>query len=183
MSYEDFGRRFFEHAVTQERVAAAFTDLAGSAFDFGPIGAGPARLAKVSAHVLLGTPTLNREEAAVISFELVIPVEVDLSIDLAVDKHRFSVDGAVHLRLTARAAEPLRVIIDVDEPKRRDVKINVSSESLRGALFRIFASVDHEIKRFVARYIAREIDKPHIRRARDIDIAARIEAAWAAQGL
>lgn len=183
MSYEDFGRRFFEYAVSQERVAEAFTELAGSTVDFGPIGAGPGRLAKVTAKVLLATPELNRESGDLISFELIVPLVVDLLVDLAVDRHRFVVDGAVHLRLTARAAQPLRVVIDVDPPRTRDVRINVASESLRGALLRILVSVDHEIKRFVARYVARELDKPHIRAARDIDLAARIDAAWAMQGL
>jgi hypothetical protein len=32
----------------------------------------------------------------------------------------------------------------------------------------------------VARYVTREIDKPHIRKARDIDVAARIDGAWKA---
>ena len=29
VSYEEFGRRFFEEAVTEERVAAAFAEIAG----------------------------------------------------------------------------------------------------------------------------------------------------------
>ena len=30
VTYEEFGRKFFEVAVTPERVAAAFADIAGS---------------------------------------------------------------------------------------------------------------------------------------------------------
>ena len=29
VTYEDFGRRFFEQAVTEDRVAAAFAEIAG----------------------------------------------------------------------------------------------------------------------------------------------------------
>ena len=33
VTYEDFGRRFFELAVTEERVAAAFAEIAGDEFE------------------------------------------------------------------------------------------------------------------------------------------------------
>ncbi|TSE01990.1 hypothetical protein FOS14_00950 [Skermania sp. ID1734] len=177
-SYEDFGRRFFEHAVTVERVSSSFDQIAGSKFDFGPIGVGPGKLAKVSAKVELGEPRLEREEKECITFELVVPLTIDLTIDLQLDKHRFDVSGEIYLHLTARAAEPLKLIIDVDEPSTRDVKIDVSPETFRGALVRIIASVDLEIKRFIAKYVAKEIRKPEIEKAREIDLAARIDAAW-----
>jgi hypothetical protein len=35
ISYEQFGRRFFELAVSPERVAAAFGELAGNSFEIG----------------------------------------------------------------------------------------------------------------------------------------------------
>jgi hypothetical protein len=41
VTYEEFGRKFFEVAVTPERVAAAFADIAGSQFDMEPIAQGP----------------------------------------------------------------------------------------------------------------------------------------------
>ncbi|WP_068280809.1 hypothetical protein [Aldersonia kunmingensis] len=178
ISYENFGRRFFELAVSPERVAAAFGELAGSSFDFGPIGAGPGRLAKVSAKVHVGSPELKRNDGETITFDLTIPIRLHLLIDLSVDKQRFDVDGDVVLRLTVRAAEPLWVIIDVDEPSSEDVLIDVRAETLRGNVLRALGSVDHEIKRFVARYIAQEIRKPHIEAARTIDVISQIERAW-----
>ena len=51
MSYEEFGRRFFEVAVSEERVADAIGGIAGEAFDMGPIAQGPGGLAKVTARV------------------------------------------------------------------------------------------------------------------------------------
>ncbi|MGV9665191.1 hypothetical protein ACWDUL_22895 [Nocardia niigatensis] len=178
ISYEDFGRRFLEHAASPERIAGAFEKLTGEAFEFGPIGAGPGKLAKLSAAVRLGQPRLNRELDGIISFDLVIPLKVDLLIDLAVDRYPFRVDGTIHLHLTVRTAEALRVLIEIDEPQPSNVRINVASATRRGELLRILASVDHEIRRFVARYIAAEIGKPHIRAATDIDVAARLDAAW-----
>ncbi|MBB5912602.1 hypothetical protein BJY24_001469 [Nocardia transvalensis] len=178
ISYEEFGRQFLEYAASEQRIAGAFGQLTGAAFDFGPIGVGPGRLAKVSAQVQLGEPKLERSVDGHITFDLAIPLAVDLLLDLAVDRHRFQVDGYVHVHLTVRTAEPLRVIIDIAEPRSGDVRINVATATRRGQLLRILASVDHEIRRFVARYVAEEIRKPHIAAVRDIDVAARLDAAW-----
>ncbi|WP_433665497.1 hypothetical protein ACQPW1_42735 [Nocardia sp. CA-128927] len=178
MSYEDFGRHFFEYAASEQRILGAFDQLTGAAFDFGPIGVGPGRLAKASAQVLLGQAEVRRDIDEVISFALKIPLSVDMLIDLALDKHRFEVDGHIHLHLTVRAAAPLRVVIDIATPRSSDVRINVATDTMRGQLLRIFASVDHEIRRFVARYIAKEIEKPHIAAARDINVAKRLDEAW-----
>src|SRR5690242_15267438 len=54
IGYEEFGRRFLEYAASEQRITGAFAQLAGAAFDFGPIGVGPAKLAKVAAQVRLG---------------------------------------------------------------------------------------------------------------------------------
>ncbi|MBL1076013.1 hypothetical protein JK358_16570 [Nocardia sp. 2] len=178
ISYEDFGRRFLEYAASPDRIAGAFEKLTGEAFEFGPLGAGPGKLAKLSAAVRLEQPRLNREPGENISFELVIPLDVDLLIDLSVDRYPFHVDGTIHLNLTVRTAEPLRVLIEIAEPQPSNVRINVASASRRGELLRIIASVDHEIRRFVSRYIAEEICKPNIQAATNIDVAARLDAAW-----
>ncbi|WP_433199612.1 hypothetical protein ACQP1G_06900 [Nocardia sp. CA-107356] len=178
IGYEEFGRRFLEYAASEQRISGAFAQLTGAAFDFGPIGVGPGKLAKVAAQVQLGEPKLHRYFDDVISFELIIPLDVDLLLDLAVDRHRFRVSGNVHLHLAVRTAEPLRVVIDITEPRPSDVRINVATATKRGQLLRILVSVDHEIRRFVARYIATEIRKPHIAAVRDIDVAARLDAAW-----
>ncbi|NUS45731.1 MAG: hypothetical protein HOQ24_18825 [Mycobacteriaceae bacterium] len=178
VTYEDFGRRFFDYAVSEDRVAGAFRQLAGTAFDFGPISAGPGRIARVAAHVKLGDPILHRRNDDIISFQLRIPLRLRLTIDLLVDKTRYDVEGDIHLRLAARAAAPLRVVIDVDEPSTRDVEINVESRTLRGSLLRVIADVDEEIKRFIVRYIAQELNKPAVAAAREIDVAARLDSAW-----
>ncbi len=178
ISYEEFGRRFLEYAASPARIAGAFSRLTGAAFDFGPIGVGPGRLAKVSAQVRLGEPVLVRNLGEEITFELIIPLKVDLLLDLTVDRHRFDVDGAVRVHLIVRTAEPLRVIIDIAEPRPSDVRVNVAAATRRGRLLRLLASVDHEIRRFIARYVAREIRKPHIAAVREIDVATRLDAAW-----
>ncbi len=178
LTYAEFGTGFFEHAVTEERILAGMTGLAGEEIEFGPIGAGPGRLAQVSASGVVGDASAQRVRHAAVAFRLLIPVTFELFIDLGVDKHRFHVDVEVGLTLTARAAPPLRLVIEVDEPTWRDVTVTVQAEGLRASVLQRVAGVDREIGRFVARYVARELDKPHIRAARDIDIAGRIDRAW-----
>ncbi|AHH21322.1 hypothetical protein NONO_c65520 [Nocardia nova SH22a] len=180
VGYGEFGRRFVAYAASEQRIARVFAELAGSAFDFGPIGVGPAHLARASAKVLLGQPELERSAGEVVGFDLAIPLDIDLLLDLAVDRHRFAITGFVDVHLTVRTAAPLRIIIDIAEPRPADVRIDVTTGTRRGQLLRLLASVDHEIRRFVARYVSGEIRKPHIAAVRDIDVAARLDAAWPA---
>ena len=56
----------------------------------------------------------------------------------------------------------------------------MEAEGLRAAVLQRVAGIEREIGRFVAKYVGRELDKPHIRKARDIDVAARIDGAWKA---
>jgi hypothetical protein len=176
--YAVFGERFFAHAVTEERIVGALSGLAGDKIEFGPIGAGPGKLARVSAVGELGVASAAPLEGEHVAFRLTIPVELDLVIDLGLDEHSFHAAIDVALTLTARAAEPLRVVIDIDPPTWRDVTVKVDADGVRAEVLRRVGGIDREIRRFVAKYVAREIDKPHIRNARDIDVAARIDGAW-----
>jgi hypothetical protein len=174
--YAVFGERFFEHAVTEERIVGGFDGLAGNKIEFGPIGAGPGKLAKVRAEGTFGQASAERLPGNEISFRLSIPVALDLFIEL-VDRHRFDVAVKVGLTLVARAAEPLRVVIDIDEPNEKDVEVEVEAEGIRASVLQRVGGIDREIARFVARYVRRELEKPHIVAARDIDVAARIDGA------
>jgi hypothetical protein len=179
VSYATFGARFFEHAVTEARIVSALDGLAGDRIEFGPIGAGPGGLAQVRAAGAVGKASARRLPGDEVAFRLLIPVALDLDIDLVVDQHKFQAAVTVALTLTARAAEPLRVVIDVDTPTWRDVTVAVEAEGLRATVLQRVVGMDREIGRFVAKYVTRELDKPQIRAARVIDVAARIDGAWA----
>ena len=113
LTSEEFGRKIFEVAVTPERVAAAFADIAGSEFAMEPIAQGPGKIAKVSADVKIKDPKVTRRLGDTITFVVHIPLAIDLLVDLRLDKQRFAVTGDIALRATARAAEPLLLIVDV----------------------------------------------------------------------
>ncbi len=178
MSYEEFGRRFFEVAVTEERVGDAIGQIAGEAFEMGPIAQGPGKLAKVTAKVRIMPPRVNRRVADEITFAIRIPLEIDMVVDLRIDKPKFMVFGEISLRAVARAAEPLLLIIDVEKPRAADIAIHVTSKSLRAEVVRIIGGVDAEIKRFIAAHVAGEIESPASQKAKVIDVATELDATW-----
>jgi hypothetical protein len=71
-------------------------------------------------------------------------------VDLRIDKPKFMVFGEISLRATAKAAEPLLLILDVERPRVSDIAIHVTSKSLRAEVVRIIGGLDAEIKRFIA---------------------------------
>ena len=178
LTYAEFGERFFFYAVTAERIEASLSALAGDPIAFGPIAAGPGGIAQVKARGTTGAGTATRLEGDEVRFRLRIPVSLDLRIQLGPDHHDFEVGLVVGLELHARAEEPLRVVIDITPPSGRDVEVKLSTQALRSSMLQRVAGIDREIARFVARYVATEIDKEHIKAARDIDVAARIEEGW-----
>jgi hypothetical protein len=178
VSYETFGRRFFEVAVTEERVGAAFAAIAGNEFEMAPIGQGPGKIAKVSAKVTIKEPRVTRNVGDSITFDIHIPLVVDLLVDLRLDKQRFRVDGDIALSAIARAAEPLLLIVDVAKPRPSDITVHVSSKTIRGEVLRIVAGVDGEIRRFIAQYVSEEIDSPQSQAAQVIDVAEQLDQTW-----
>jgi len=178
VSYEEFGRRFFEIAVNEERVGSAFADIAGGDFTVGPIPSGPGGVAKVWAKVEIDEPQLTRQVGELITFTVKIPLRIGLLIDLKVDRIRYDVAGLITLPLTVRAAAPLELRIEVDPPKPKDVWVDVESRTIRGSIVRVVASVDSEIRRFIAQYVAEEIDKPEVKKARIINVSEELGRAF-----
>ena len=178
VTYEEFGRRFFEIAVTEQRVGDAIGAIAGETFEMGPIAQGPGRLAKVTARVRIMAPRVSRNLGEAITFSIRIPLEIELVVDLRIDKPKFLVFGEISLRATARAAQPLLLILDVEKPRASDIAIHVTSKSLRAEVVRIIGGVDAEIKRFIAAHVAGEIDSPESQQAKVIDVADRLDSAW-----
>jgi hypothetical protein len=178
MTYEEFGRRFFEIAVTDERVGAAIGQIAGEEFTMGPMAQGPGKFAKVTARVNVQDPSVTRHLGEQITFDIRIPLEIELVIDLRIDKPRFKVFGEIALRATAIAAHPLSLILDVEKPRPTDISIHITSTTLRAELVRIVGGVDAEIKRFIAAHVAGEIDSPGAVKAKVIDIGGQIAEVW-----
>ena len=61
ISYEQWGIDFFLEAISEERVLGAVNTIAGQPIDFGPMGVGPGRIAKVRAYGEIGAADATRQ--------------------------------------------------------------------------------------------------------------------------
>jgi hypothetical protein len=175
ISYAEFGQRFFELAVTRDRVAQALGAIDGRPVEVGPLGVGPMGLVKVRANGAVGTPKVEPREGEHVSYRLMVPVEFEMVIELGLDRCRFTAALRVHVTLTARAAAPLLIVIDATPPTRRDIDVELRGDGLRASVLSLFGVVESELKRAVVKYVRRELDKPELARARVIDVAAALE--------
>jgi hypothetical protein len=171
ITYGEWGTAFFETAITEERILGAVASMIGRPIDFGPLKIDPIGLVKVTAHGSIGEPAVARRDDALVAYDLVIPVRLAMELDMSLDKHRFNADVHVRLTLTARAARPLKIVIDIEPPTKRNVRVDMKAEALRSSMLQWFAGIDGEVRRFVAKFVRREIEKPEIVAARTIDVA------------
>lgn len=178
ISYQQFGQRFFDLAVTEERILAGVNTLAGRPIEVGPIGVGPGRIAKVTASGAIGQARATPVPGEEISYRVVLPVSLVFDVHLQVDTHRFRAELEVPLTLVARAAAPLQIVVDVVAPLPNQVTITMRAEGLRASMLNRVVGVEDELRRFVAKYVGREVQKESIARARTIDVAAAIDGAY-----
>jgi hypothetical protein len=178
IGYGDWGHDFFRTAVTEERLLGAVRQLAGRPIEFGPLGVGPGRLAKVMATGQVGEPSCEPIDGDTVSFRLAIPAHVEFDLDLQVNKQHFTVDMVIPVVVVAHAMPGLQIFIEAKPPDRRDLEVNVQAHGFRATVVSLAADVEGELRKFVAKYVAREIEKPDIMKARVIDVARRIDGAW-----
>lgn len=182
IDYATWGDRFFDTAVTAERVLAGVNVLAGRPIDVGPLGVGPGRIAKVLARGEIGTATGHRIGDRPVTCAVTLPVSLEFVIDLGMDKQRFDAEISVPLQITAHARPDLAIALDVAPPHPHQVVVHLQAKGLRASITQRAAGVEGELKRFVAKYVAREIEKPYVRAARLIDVSGAIDKAMETLG-
>lgn len=180
ISYAAWGEDFFRTAVSEQRILGAVNNLAGKPIDFGPIGVGPGRIAKVRAEGAIGRADARRDPGdEPVTYRVRLPVDLAFEVDLQVETHRFHAELEVPLVLTARAMPGVRILVEVAPPSARDVAVVLRADGLRASVLQRVANVEGELRRFVARYVARELTKPYVEKARTIDVAGMIDRAYA----
>jgi hypothetical protein len=177
IDYRAWGVEFFHRAVTEERVLRGVNVLSGRPIDVGPMGVGPGRLVKVTARGEIGTATGRRVSDEPVSFHVTLPVPLEFVIDLGMDKQRFQALIELPLVITARARDDLAIVIEVTPPSASQVKVDLQAQGLRAQLVQIAAGVEGELRRFVSKYVAKELAKPYVQDATVIDVGAAIERA------
>ncbi len=182
IDYATWGERFFAAAVTSERVLNGVNVLSGRSIDVGPLGVGPGRIAKVTARGRIGTATGQRTGADPVVFHIDLPVTLTFSLDLGMDKQNFDADIVVPLTITARGRTDLAIVLEVAAPQAGQVVVRLRAQGLRASLTSKAANVEGELRRFIAKYVAKELDKPYVRDATIIDVGAAVEKAAAGLG-
>ena len=54
----------------------------------------------------------------------------------------------------------------------------VVSDSRRATVLQKLTGLDGELRRFIVRFVDRELEKPHVRKAMRIDLVTLIDNAW-----
>jgi hypothetical protein len=178
VSYQQWGLDFFAEAVSVDRILGAVNNIAGQPIDFGPMGVGPGKIAKVRAYGQIGEASAVRIDGPEIAYRVELPVTLTFEVNLQVETHVFHAELLVPLTLTARALDGVRIFISIDPPRSSEVEVKVQAEGLRASIMQRVVNIEEELRRFVAKYVARETSKPHIEDARLIDVSAAIDRAW-----
>lgn len=178
VTYQQWGLDFFAEAVSQDRILGAVNNIAGQPIDFGPMGVGPGKIAKVRAYGAIGAASAHRIDGAQITYRVELPVSLTFEVNLQVETHTFHAELLVPLTLTARAVEGVKIFITIEPPRASEVEVKVQAEGLRATIMQRVVNIEGELKRFVAKYVARETTKPHIEAARLIDVSGAIDKAW-----
>jgi hypothetical protein len=179
MAYEAFGERFLRDVLHLDRILQSIDRILGDDLRLGPIGAGPGR--KMATLTATGTfmPTYGEPlPGPMVAYKVSLPVDVTFEIDLHIDVHRFHAEVLVPLGVVLRLEEPLTVVWDLIEPREDELVVNIKSEARRSAVLQRMAGLDTELRRFLLRFVQKELDKPHVRKARRINIAEVIDGAW-----
>ncbi|CAB4729721.1 MAG: hypothetical protein F2667_13115 [Actinobacteria bacterium] len=182
IGYAEWGVGFFRQAVSAQRVLAGVNVLSGQAIDVGPMGVGPGRIAKVTARGVIGTAVGHRVNDDPVAFHVRLPVSLDFALDLGMDVHRFVAEIQIPLVITARARADLAIVLDIDPPRAADVTVHLTARGLRAAVTKHAAGVEGELRRFVSKYVARELDKDYVMAARLIDVSGAIDRAMQTLG-
>ena len=179
ITYEEFGRRLFQQVLHAQRIEESIATVLGDRIELGPFGAGPGRfLAKVRALGTIGRPRATAMPGPMVAYRVLLPIDVTFDLDIAVDVHSFHADLVVPLTLTARAAAPLTIVWDITPPHLAEMDVRVRVDRRSSELLRRVAGIDEELRRFMLRYITRELGKEHVERATHIHLGEVIDASW-----
>lgn len=179
MSYDEFGEAFLRRILHLERVLTAVDRILGPGLDVGPMGAGPGRkMAKVRARGHFRPSYGVAVPGDRIVYEVTVPIDVDFDVELPFDTHHFHAQLLVPLRLTLRLAEPLTLVWEITPPTEDQLTMTLNSDARRSALFQRLSGLEGELRRFLFRYIGRELAKDYVHKACHIDLPAIIDGAW-----
>ncbi|MTE17333.1 hypothetical protein [Nocardia aurantiaca] len=111
-------------------------------------------------------------DPSLVRFDLTIPVSLDISVDV-LKTNRYRAEVQVPVALTARAAEPLLIVIDAVPPRARDIDLEMTAEGWRAAALGKLAGMRKQIAAQVATVVRSEVADVS---RRTIDVGARLDS-------
>ncbi|MGW4124066.1 hypothetical protein [Nocardia sp. NPDC004711] len=114
----------------------------------------------------------NSHDPALVRFDLTIPVSLDISVDV-LKTNRYRAEVQVPVALTARAAEPLLIVIDAVPPRARDIDLEMTAEGWRAAALGKLAGMRKQIAAQVAKVVRAEVADVS---RRTINVGARLDS-------
>ncbi|MVU81836.1 hypothetical protein GPX89_31940 [Nocardia sp. ET3-3] len=130
------------------------------------------KTAAESAAALAAAAESGNHDPALVRFDLTIPVSLDISVDV-LKTNRYRAEVQVPVALTARAAEPLLIVIDAVPPRAGDIDLDMTAEGWRAAALGKIAGMRKQIASQVARVVRTEVADVS---RRTIDVGARLNA-------
>ncbi|MFS3127201.1 hypothetical protein ACLM5J_02240 [Nocardioides sp. Bht2] len=177
--FSRFGPEFMRLILHKERVTQSIDRVLGDSFALGPIGAGPGRkFAKATATGTYKPSYGHPLEGEIPGYQIFVPVSVVFDLHLSVDSMRFMADVVLPLEVRMHLEDPLTIVWDIRPPTEQEISLQVRTDKVRSAVLQRVSGLDGELRRFIMRFVARELDKPHVQRARRIKLVELIDAAW-----
>ncbi|MFF0608398.1 hypothetical protein ACFYUD_06985 [Nocardia tengchongensis] len=132
----------------------------------------PRAAAESAAAAVAPAVAAEMHDPALVRFDLTIPVSLEISVDV-LKTNRYKAEVQVPVALTARAAEPLLIIIDAAPPRARDIDLEMTAEGWRAAALGKLAGMRKQIAAQVATVVRAEVADVS---RRTIDVGARLNA-------
>ncbi|MRH86585.1 hypothetical protein GFY24_03710 [Nocardia sp. SYP-A9097] len=171
IDYAEFGERFVAAAVTESRIEAAVSGMAGRGMTIGPFGIGPAGLARFVATGSVGKPTIIRRGPHV-HFDVALPVKLRVDVTLGGQRLRLEAVVDIDLRLHARTANPLLIVIDIPPVTGRDVSFVMRAQAIGAAFDLLVDPIAKLVQNEVANRINGILEDPDAQRGRTFDVEA-----------
>ncbi|MCU1643247.1 MAG: hypothetical protein JWN03_3522 [Nocardia sp.] len=171
IDYAEFGERFVAAAVTESRIEAAVSGIAGRGITIGPFSIGPAGLARFVAKGSVGKPTVIRRGPHV-HFDVALPVKLRVDVTLGGQRLRLEAVVDIDLKLHARTADPLLIVIDIPPVTSRDVSFVMRAQAIGAAWELLLDPIAKLVQREVANRINGILDDPDAQRGRTFDVEA-----------
>ncbi|AYF72761.1 hypothetical protein D7D52_01475 [Nocardia yunnanensis] len=111
-------------------------------------------------------------DPALVRFDLMIPVSLDISVDV-LQTNRYRAEVQVPVALTARAADPLLIVIDAVPPRAGDIDLEMTAHGWRAAALGKIAGMRKQLAAQVAQVVRSEVADVS---RRTIDVGARLDS-------